>query len=137
MVCGLAILLAGGAQLVRLSRSKDRVVVLDEGQEAVVGTARAKVVSSRIIGDLLHVEVEVTPPATGGIAGETAADPWSLLAGGGLIEPRSDQGSCPGIRLDGGAAAPLVCDVVFAATAGTKTLAFRWGDVQRQWQLAA
>jgi hypothetical protein len=135
MICGLVILMAGGAQLIRLSRSQDRVEVLSEGQAAVVGEAQAKVVSSRIMGQQVEVTVEVTPPATGVTAGLSAAEPWSLLVGGTLVAPQTEAGSCRDLPLDGGASGPISCTVVFGAGAGTKTLAFRWGDTQRQWQL--
>ena len=136
MVCGLVILTAGGAQLIRLSRSQDRVVVLREGQAVVVGEAQARVVSSRTTGQQVEVTVEVTPPATGVAVGMTAAEPWSLLVGGALVAPQTEVGSCRDLPLDGGASGPLRCTVVFGAGPGTKTLAFRWGNTQRQWQLA-
>lgn len=136
MVCGLVILMAGGAQLIRLSRSQDRVEVLSEGQAAMVGDAQAKVVSSRISGQQVEVAVEVTPPAAGVAAGMTAAEPWSLLVGGALVAPQTEAGSCRELPLAGGASGPISCTVVFGAGEGTKTLAFRWGNTQRQWQLA-
>ncbi len=136
MVCGVVILIAGGAQLIRLSRSQDRVEVLSEGQAAVVGAAQAKVVSSRITGQQVEVTVEVTPPAAGVTAGLTAAEPWSLLVGGTLVAPQTEAGSCRDRPLDGGTSGPIRCTVIFGVGPGTKTLAFRWGDTQRQWQLS-
>ncbi len=134
LLCGLGILLAGGVQLVRISRSGDRVVVLSEGQEVVVGGARAKVVSSRRVGDRVEIDVTLSVPSTAPGDGRSAADPWSLLAGGVISAPLAADGSCSAQPLT--ATGPISCRVVFAAADGTKTLAFRWGDGQRQWHLA-
>ena len=58
LLCGLAILVAGGIQLFRISdRSGRTVEVLEEGQSATVGGVRVEVVSSVRTAEALEVRV--------------------------------------------------------------------------------
>jgi len=126
LVCGLAILAAGGVQLVLLSgRQKSASgALLAEGESARVGAVDATVVGHRLDGTRIDLQVRLTGPSS---------DPagWALLARTGTLVPRVSTG--PGC-LGGGA-----CDVVFDASGLDRTglvAIFGQGDQRRSWLLA-
>ena len=135
LLCGLAILVAGGIQLFRISDRSDRTVeVLDEGQSATVGGVQVQVVSSVRTGGALEVSVRLGAPGDGT---SVPLSSFTLLVGGGLerATPGSERRrSCP-------EPVPLTptltsCDVAFPSREGTATLSFSHGGQQRLWHLA-
>ena len=134
LACGLAILVAGSIQLLRISREDNRVQVLTEGQTAKLDGAQATVLGSAVDGGKVVVRVTVTSERTSGI---DAGEPFTLLAGGKLSNsqeaPGLDVASCRGTTLQAGR--PLTCALAFDDREGTKTVAFRFGDRQVQWRL--
>lgn len=125
LVCGLAILLAGGVQLVLLSgRHKDSTVaLLTEGQTAKVGAVDATLVAHEVAGDEVRISVR--------LAGASAdANGWALVTRNGRLVPRLSAGAgCIG----GG-----TCDVVFDAKGidpvGLIAI-YGQGTERRSWQL--
>lgn len=134
LLCGLAILVAGGIQLFRISdRSGRTVEVLEEGQSATVGGVQVQVVSSVRTGGALEVSVRLGAPGDGT---SVPLSSFTLLVGGGLerATPGSSPSSCP-------EPVPLTptltsCDVAFPSREGTATLSFSHGGQQRLWHLA-
>ncbi len=125
LVCGLAILLAGGVQLVLLSGrdQKSTVALLTEGQTARVGAVDVTLVAHELAGTELRLNVRLA-------GGSADASGWALLTRTGRLVPRLSAGSgC----LGGG-----TCDVVFDANGiDPKGLIaiYGQGTERRSWQL--
>jgi hypothetical protein len=133
LLCGLAILVAGGIQLFRISdRSGRTVEVLEEGQSATVGGVQVQVVSSVRTSDGLGVTVRLGAPGDGT---SVPLSSFTLLVGGDLERavPGSTAADCP----DPVPLTPTLtsCEVAFAPREGTATLSFSHGGGQRLWHL--
>jgi hypothetical protein len=136
LLCGLAILVAGGIQLFRISGGEDRVVeVLAEGQTATVGGVTLAVESSA--RDAAEIVAEVTfAPAEQRTTVD--ADHFQLLVGGELSPPSTgaaEPGDCPATLVV--EQAGLRCRLRFPARDGTATLGFGLSGEQRTWRLRA
>jgi len=133
LICGLAILVAGGIQLVRISHNKPAVPVLVQGEKAVVGGVRATVTNSARDDRGFHVGVELSAPS----ASTVAVTDFTLLVGGKLEQPtNTSTSSAPAcaapIALR---TAPTRCTLDFEDRAGSATLAFSRAGDQRIWAL--
>lgn len=133
LLCGLAILVAGGIQLFRISdRSGRTVEVLEEGQAATVGGVQVEVVSSVRTSDALDVSVRLDAGSGGA---SVPLSSFTLLVGGDLERavPGSGTSACP----DPVPVNPTStsCDVAFHSREGTATLSFSHGGQQRLWHL--
>jgi hypothetical protein len=135
LLCGLAILVAGGIQLFRLSDTSERTVeVLAEGDRAVVGGVEVTVggsergpAATRVTVTLASASGEVTVPVAS----------FTLLVGGQLERP-TNSGDEPapacGSSVSIGATGTS-CAVLFAPRDGTATLSFSRDGQQRIWRL--
>ena len=85
LVCGLAILLAGGVLLFRLTLTDGagEGAFLSVGSSATVGTSSAAVTGWSLDGTVVTVAVSVTA-GEGGV--EEVRGAWSLLAPSGLVD---------------------------------------------------
>jgi len=143
MACGLAILVAGSIQLFRISRTDNEVTVLPEGSSSRVGEVEVTVESSRRNDAqvLVDVRLAVDPGEQAPPVDVPASDSWSLLAAGELLAPVAPSAPgalapCVGEMLPS-PGAELRCTLAFTAGDGSKTIAYRRGDEQRQWALEA
>ena len=143
MACGLAILVAGSIQLFRISRTDNEVTMLPEGSSSRVGEVEVTVESSRRNDAqvLVDVRLAVDPGEQAPPVEVPASDSWSLLAAGELLAPVAPSAPgalapCVGEMLPS-PGAELRCTLAFAAGDGSKTIAYRRGDEQRQWALEA
>jgi hypothetical protein len=136
LVCGLAILLAGGIQLVLLAGSTSTAKVLTEGASATVGGVVAAVVSSADSAEMLAVTARVEAGST---AIADAGEGWALLRGGEL-RPRADVpvgGTIPGCDGLAVAAGTVVnCLLAFVPGSGTAIVSYSRGGEQSQWTLS-
>ena len=83
VVCGLAILLAGGVQLLRLTTSESADAEdLRVGDTASAGDATITVLSATESGGLLTVAVRA-----GGVADPTGTDGFTLVVTGDVLRP--------------------------------------------------
>jgi hypothetical protein len=132
LLCGLAILVAGGIQLFRISdRSGRTVEVLEEGQSATVGGVQVEVVSSVRAGEALDVRVQL---GAGGTATSVPLSSFTLLVGGELEPARP--GAAPACPDPVPVSTTLTaCAVGFRSREGTATLSFSHGGQQRLWHL--
>ena len=143
MACGLAILVAGSVQLFRLSRSDNEVTILREGTSARVGEVEVTVEASRRDDEqvLVDVRLAVDPAEERPPVDVPASDNWSLLAAGELLGPVAPAQPGPLPPCVGSMLPPpgdeVQCTLAFAAGDGSKTIAYRRGDEQRQWALDA
>lgn len=135
LLCGLAILVAGGIQLLRISDTSERTVeLLSEGDQAVVGGVEVTVVSSERDRSAIRVTVEM---ASVEASADVPTSSFSLLVGGDLEQPLAADGGVPpacgaSVTLDG---EPASCVVVFPPGRGTASLSFSRGGEQRVWRL--
>ena len=135
LLCGLAILIAGGIQLFRISDTGGRTVaVLAEGESATVGGINVTVEGSE--RDEAAIRVRVSVAATGGDT-TVPLSAFTLLVGGvlerGANETDGSPPACPASLPATGAG--LSCTVRFAPRDGTATLGFSRGGEQRIWRL--
>jgi hypothetical protein len=132
LLCGLAILVAGGIQLLRIADTDDRTVeVLAEGESATVGSVTVAVEGSGRDGAVITATVRLS-------AAEETSVPrssFTLLAGGRLHRALASEGAsgCPSQVTVG--RTPTSCDVAFEGDDGTATLAFSRDGEQAQWRL--
>jgi hypothetical protein len=134
LLCGLAILVAGGIQLFRISdRSQRTVDVLEQGQPATVGGITLTVVRSERTDGETTATVHFAPSS------RTATfdlDEFTLLSGGHLERPTNadaNEGDCSPLMVVGDQ--QVVCQLRFAPHEGTATLSFSHGGEQRLWRL--
>jgi hypothetical protein len=137
LLCGLAILVAGGIQLFRISDADDRTVeVLAEGEAATVGSVTVVVEDSSSDGAVIRATVRMSL-AEGSGTDETTVpfSSFTLLVGGRLRQSLFSQGEagCPSPVLVG--AEPTTRELVFEGGDGTATLAFSRDGEQAQWRL--
>jgi hypothetical protein len=133
LLCGLAILVAGGIQLFRISDADDRTVeVLAQGETATVGSVTVVVEDSSSDGVMIRATVRMS-------AAEATTVPLSsfTLLVGGRLQPSlvgvDDPAQCPSPVTVG--AEPTTCEVPFEGGDGTATLAFSRDGEQAQWRL--
>lgn len=137
LVCGLAILIAGGVKLIQVANDEVAVEVLSFGDEATLGDMTVSVLDIERRPDATLVTVTMT-----GVDLTTgAADGWRLLADGRVQEPAiengrvqepasvSDTDGCTAVR----AGAPTRCTVRFDAVESAATVAYVRAGEQRQW----
>jgi hypothetical protein len=137
LACGLAILLAGGIQLLRISGSKDKAsTVLALGQAADVGGVGAVVDAAQTVGDQLQLTVRMTPGP--GVTLADAESGWALLAGGKLRGPIAPSAGtavmpCHGVAVASGQTTR--CIVAFPAGGESPYASYAHGGHQRQWNV--
>ena len=129
--CGLAILLAGGALLVRLAGQDDPEPPVALGAEAVIGDLHVTVLSAaeETGSQVLTVELELE-----GVDDPDGAAGFELIASGRPIPP-SDASTCGTTTLE-----PIQCTLVFdvsTADSESRVLRYRRGDDQARWDVGA
>jgi hypothetical protein len=135
LLCGLAILIAGGIQLFRISDTGGRTVaVLAEGDRATVGGITVTVEGSAFGPNGLTVGVSLASASDRETVPVTS---FTLLAGGALQQATGDDtgetSSCPStIDVD---PSGTRCFLSFPSGKGTATLGFSRGGEQRIWRL--
>lgn len=130
LVCGLAILIAGGIKLIQVANDEAEVQVLVLGDEATLGDMTVSVLDIDRRPDATLVTVTMT----GVELSSGAADGWRLLADGRVQEPagNSDGDGCTAV-----AARSLTrCTVRFEAAESAPTVAYVRAGEQRQWAAA-
>ena len=137
LVCGMAILVAGGVFLVRVagSRAERTVAVHAVGEAVAVNDLTVTVV--RAATTATTVDLVVTVDATAAtIAFPTDAEtPWSLLirTPRERLVPNADIAPCRNQQIRGGER--LTCALAFAVGDGPAFLAFDWRGATIRWRL--
>lgn len=134
IVCGLAILVAGGVQLLRLASDEDSSTGdLAIGQTAEAGDLDVTVVSAREADGLMRVTLRLS-----GVDDPDGLDGFRLIVSGGLVEPltaaQAGDGACATLTV-----AEQTCDIVFGtadAAGEARVLILRRGEDQHRWDLA-
>lgn len=130
VVCGLAILLAGGIQLLRLTGSESADAEdLRIGDTATAGDATVTVVSAEEEAGVLTVALRA-----GGVDDPRGIDGFTLVVTGDVLRPLAPEaGDCVGFT-----EATVDCDVRFDTgdvEGRTRVLLLRRGEDQRRWSL--
>jgi len=131
VVCGLAILLAGGVQLLRLTNSESADAEdLRIGETSSAGDATVTVVSATEDAGVLTVSIRA-----GGVDDPTGTDGFTLVVTGDVLRPLAPgDGDCDGLT-----EAVVTCDLRFDTSdveGRTRVLLLRRGEDQRRWSLA-
>lgn len=127
LVCGLAIMLAGGAKLFQVATDKAEVEILALGDRAKQGDMTVWVDSIEQFDDRTDVTVGMS-----GIDGADGSEGWRLIAGGKVVAPRSARGT-DGQMCTVRAGTDVSCVVEFTATTGSVTVAYLRAGEQSQW----
>jgi hypothetical protein len=131
-VCGLAILVAGGIQLIRVggdSGSDDLAI----GERAQAGDLTVRVLSASERDGLMRVEVEI-----GGVDDDGGLDDFRLVVPGEALAPlgavQAGDGACRSVTV-----AEQSCALVFGTgdvDGSARVLLVRRGEDQHRWVLA-
>lgn len=131
VVCGLAILVAGGIQLLRISGGESADADdLAIGDSATAGDAEVTVLGAVEADGRLVVSLEL-----GGVDDPTGTDGFTLVVSGDVLRPLAPgDGDCAGITVE-----TATCDLRFDTSdveGHTRILLLRRGEDQRRWALA-
>jgi len=131
LVCGLAILIAGGVKLIQVANDEVAVEVLAFGDEATLGDMTVSVEAIAQTAEGTDVTVTMA-----GVQGADATEGWRMLAGGKVQAPLGNgaAGSAAGppcTVTSAGGNGP--CIVRFPASEGTVTIAYLRAGGQSQW----
>lgn len=125
LLCGLAILVAGGVKLLQVAGDEPTVAVLAPGSAARVGDVVATVHGIERVDQVVLVDVE--------LAGWVGGDPtsgWIMLADGERREPVTLP---PGVGVGCVDASNVRCTVAFPVAERVQAVAYARGGEQRQW----
>jgi len=129
LLCGLAIMLAGGFKLLQVAGDGAEVEVLPMGRVAVLGDMRASVDAIEEVSGATLVTVTMT-----GVEGADALEGWRMLTGGEVFAPEPDADPAGGERCTVTRDVESVtCTVVFPESLGTVTVAYLRAGAQAQW----
>ena len=132
LVCGIAIVLAGGIKLLQVANETTKVTVLGFGDRSTLGDMTVSVLDITAQPDRTVVTVLMS-----GVEGADAREGWRMLAGGKVSEvsaqPWTDTGApaCSTTTVAG-----EKCSLVFGASTGTVTVAYLRAGTQSQWSNA-
>lgn len=127
LLCGLAIIVAGGIKLFQVASDTKEVEVLSLGTVAQLADMTVSVteISQTDVATLATVTML-------GVEGADANEGWRLLAGGSVRAPieRDDvDNACVSTSAD----VTLTCVVAFEPSDGSVTVAYIRGGAQSQW----
>lgn len=134
IVCGLAILVAGGVQLLRLAGDDgDAAENLVVGDAARAGDLAVTVVDAAEADGLMRVTVRL-----GGVDDPTGLDNFQLIVSGARVEPltaaQAGEGACVALTV-----AEQTCDLVFGTADSdgrARVLLLLRGEDRVRWDLA-
>lgn len=132
LLCGIAIVLAGGIKLFQVANEDAKVTILPLNEKAVLGDMTVAVLSVTPQADRTVVTVLMS-----GVDGADAVEGWRMLAGGQVTSvlgkpwDRIDSPACATTTVAGGK-----CSLVFPAAEGTVTVAYLRAGQQSQWSVA-
>ncbi len=139
LACGLAILIAGSIQLLRIKDNE--VSTLAEGDSTEVATRTVSVLSSEVRDDAVLVVARLTVAPTAAVAVSDAVVGWSLVTGGRTEEVAAQGGddgpvpSCAGLSVLPGQQADCVLRFPVVAK-GATVVTYQLGEDQATWTLA-
>jgi hypothetical protein len=132
LVCGIAIVLAGGIKLLQVAKETTKVTVLGFGDRSTLGDMTVSV-----LGVASQTDRTVVTVMMSGVSGADAVEGWRMLAGGKVSEVLAtpwtgvDAPACSTTTVEGGK-----CSLVFGPSTGTVTVAYLRAGKQSQWSNA-
>ena len=132
MLCGLAILLAGGVKLLQVARETDKVTILSAGTQSTLGDMTVSVLAVDARADRTVVTVSMS-----GVESADAREGWRMLAGGKVSAVTEGEWDATPVPACGTTSMePVTCALVFPAATGTVTVAYLRAGGQSQWSAA-
>lgn len=128
LLCGMAILVAGGLKLFLTATDRAEPQVLALGESATLGDMTVRVDAVDVAPGVTLVTVSMQ-----GVDGADAVSGWRLLAGGEVHEPVVVPADAGMPCTTTAATVRTVCLIAFDATEGTRTVAYLRAGTQRQW----
>lgn len=127
LVCGLAIIVAGGIKLFQVASDTKEVKVLSLGTVAQLADMTVSVteISQTDVATLATVTMI-------GVEGADANEGWRLLAGGSVRAP-IERDDVDNACVSTSAEMTLTCVVAFEPSDGSVTVAYIRGGAQSQW----
>ena len=124
LICGLAIMVAGGTKLFQMATDKSEAVVYELKTPQTLADMTVSVVNVEQAVDATLVTVTMV-----GVEGADAVEGWRLLAGGEVISPLLSKSDCQPTMAD----VVETCVVGFPASTGSVTVAYLRAGEQSQW----
>lgn len=135
VTCGLAILIAGGIQLLRLANEDDPAPPRSIGDSAQLGDAVVTVVGYEVVGDAIAVTVTLSGvDDPDGLNGFTLLAPGAATSVDATVATASNTPACSGFTM-----APVTCVLWFAADdleGSDRQLVFQRAADYARWRLA-
>jgi hypothetical protein len=134
IMCGVVILVAGGAQLIRLTEQEQTATQLDVGEQGqagdVVVTVRSAASDINGSASLTRIDIEI-----GGVDDPQGLDGFTLVGVGQVAQVDPATSTCAAIEVG-----VQRCELAFDTTAfpsGARQLVFRRAETQLRWVLPA
>lgn len=124
LVCGLAVMLAGGIKLFQMATEDVEAVVFSLGTSQTLADMTVSVTGVEQSADATLVTVTMV-----GVEGSNAAEGWRLLANGIVISPMLSKSTCRDTSVE----TVATCVVGFPGSAGSVTVAYLRAGEQSQW----
>lgn len=125
LICGLAIMLAGGIKLFQVANDSSEVVINPLGVEQTLSDMTVTVKNIEQGESVTAVTVVLF-----GVDGGDAREGWRLLAGGKVLSPNITQsGQCDATSVD----VTSECVIEFPPSEGSVTVAYVRAGAQSQW----
>ena len=129
LICGLAIMLAGGSKLFLMVREDVTVKVFDLGTPQTLSDMTVSV--DKVAQDPTATYVTVTMQ---GVEGSNAVEGWRVLSGGEVLSPQGAVPTAIGVACGTTKQASAThCVIAFPATDGSVTVAYLRAGTQSQW----
>ena len=124
LICGLAIMVAGGTKLFQMATEEATAVVYSLGTTKTLSDMTVSVKDVQQDSDATLVTVTMV-----GVEGGSAAEGWRLLAGGKVMSPLVSKTECQSAWTD----AVITCVLGFRESKGSVTVAYLRAGQQSQW----
>jgi hypothetical protein len=124
LICGLAIMVAGGTKLFQMATEEATAVVYSLGTSRTLSDMTVSVTKVEQSVDVTEVTVTMV-----GVEGGNATEGWRLLAGGEVISPLLNRSTCEPTTVD----VAQTCVVGFPESSGSVTVAYLRAGQQSQW----
>lgn len=124
LICGLAIMVAGGTKLFQMATEEATAVVFPLGTSKTLSDMTVSVKDVQQDVDATMVTVTMV-----GVEGGNAVEGWRLLAGGEVISPLLSKSDCQATTAD----VVQTCVVGFPESKGSVTVAYLRAGQQSQW----
>lgn len=129
LICGLAIMVAGGAKLFSMVNEDVTVKVLTFGTSSTLSDMTVTVTDVEQLDSGTYVTVSMS-----GVDGADALEGWRLLAGGEVLSPTGTVPASVGVACDTTQRVSTAsCLVPFAPSEGSVTIAYLRAGTQSQW----